>query len=52
MSLSDYGTHIVPAVEFPNHPEWPAYEAPARWFVQPGKKPRTNPTHVAKEDPK
>jgi hypothetical protein len=28
---------ITPAATFPNHPEWPVYEAPARWYIQQGE---------------
>jgi hypothetical protein len=28
---------ITPATAFPNHPEWPVYEAPARWYIQQGE---------------
>lgn len=29
------GYPIYAAQEFPEHPEWPRYEAPARWYVRP-----------------
>ena len=28
---------ITPATTFHNHPEWPIYEAPARWYIQQGE---------------
>jgi hypothetical protein len=28
------GYPITPAVVFKDHPEWPVYEAPARWYIQ------------------
>lgn len=34
MSLSDYSDKVTPAVEFPNRPEWPVYEAPALWYIR------------------
>ena len=27
-----------PAVAFPTRPEWPVYEAPARWYIQTPRK--------------
>ena len=34
--MSKYNPYpIFPAQAFPNHPEWPTYEAPARWYVRP-----------------
>lgn len=32
----DTGYPVYAAVEFPEHPEWPVYEAPARWYIQQG----------------
>lgn len=29
------GYPVTPAQEFPTHPEWPVYEAPARWYISP-----------------
>lgn len=28
---------VTPAVVFANRPEWPTYEAPARWYIQTGE---------------
>lgn len=34
--MSTYNPYpVTPAQAFPNHPEWPVYEAPARWYVRP-----------------
>jgi hypothetical protein len=41
---------ITPAAAFPNHPEWPVYEAPARWYIQQDEgfgKRHTNTEQVA-----
>lgn len=29
---------VFPAQSFPAHPEWPVYEAPARWYIQQGER--------------
>lgn len=28
---------VTPAVVFKDHPEWPVYEAPPRWYIQTGE---------------
>lgn len=28
---------VTPAVTFADRPEWPVYEAPARWYIQRGE---------------
>lgn len=38
MSLSDYSPSVTPAVVFKDRPEWPVYEAPARWYIQQGER--------------
>lgn len=27
-------SEIYAAVEFPDHPEWPVYEAPPLWYIK------------------
>jgi hypothetical protein len=33
------GYPITPAVVFKDRPEWPVYEAPARWYISQGEHP-------------
>jgi hypothetical protein len=38
MTTNTNGYEVTPAVVFKDHPEWPAYEAPARWYIQTGER--------------
>ena len=31
------GYPITPAAVFKDHPEWPTYEAPPRWYISQGE---------------